>query len=277
MWAIAEGRSAAAAVDAYLSGATMLPAPLREGVGVGRRGRFGPAGSVLAGGPGVGRGRAADHGAGAVCRLRALAGNLILVSKTAISCKRYQNQSRGPVGPAGLAAGFEAGRDGVGRYRGDVTNDGGERDPESEPFGRLPAEDDEDVPTPGDLARDDDSDPARRRRGRGRAEQGDDANHTALPPKVEAWRRRSATGAVLTGFALGLQQALGKEQEQPAIVMQTSGDPPRDLPVEAEVEQGRPRQSVVNIRPWLLRRAPQPGRHRGRRPGRGHPGRGHLR
>jgi glutamate synthase (NADPH/NADH) small chain len=28
VWAIAEGRSAAAAVDAYLSGATMLPAPL---------------------------------------------------------------------------------------------------------------------------------------------------------------------------------------------------------------------------------------------------------
>jgi hypothetical protein len=76
--------------------------------------------------------------------------------------------------------------------------------------------------------------------------------HTALPPKVESWRRRSATGAVLTGFALGLQQALGKEQEQPAVIMQTSGDPPRDLPVEAEVEQGRPRQSVVNIRPWLL-------------------------
>ena len=87
-------------------------------------------------------------------------------------------------------------------------------------------------------------------------EQGDDANHTALPPKVDAWRRRSATGAVLTGFALGLQQALGKEQEQPAIVMQTSGDPPRDLPVEAEVEQGRPRQSVVNIRPWLLPERP---------------------
>jgi glutamate synthase (NADPH) small chain len=28
VWAIAEGRSAAAAVDAYLAGATMLPAPL---------------------------------------------------------------------------------------------------------------------------------------------------------------------------------------------------------------------------------------------------------
>jgi hypothetical protein len=80
----------------------------------------------------------------------------------------------------------------------------------------------------------------------------DDGEHTALPSKVEAWRKRSATGAILTGFALGLQQVFEKEKEQPAIIMTTSGNPPRDLPVEAEFEHGRPRQSVVNIRPWLL-------------------------
>jgi hypothetical protein len=80
----------------------------------------------------------------------------------------------------------------------------------------------------------------------------DDGEHSALPSKVEAWRKRSATGAILTGFALGLQQVFEKEREQPAIVMTTSGDPPRDLPVEAEFEHGRPRQSVVSIRPWLL-------------------------
>jgi hypothetical protein len=79
-----------------------------------------------------------------------------------------------------------------------------------------------------------------------------EAAHTALPGKVESWRRRSATGAVLTGFALGLQQVFEKEHEQPAVIMQTSGDPPRDLPVEADVERARPRHSVVNIRPWLL-------------------------
>jgi hypothetical protein len=74
------------------------------------------------------------------------------------------------------------------------------------------------------------------------------------PPagKLESWRKRSATGAVLTGLALGFQQVFEKEREEPAIIMTTSGDPPRDLPVEAEVEHGRPRRSVVNIRPWLL-------------------------
>jgi hypothetical protein len=77
-------------------------------------------------------------------------------------------------------------------------------------------------------------------------------DHTALPPRLEAWRKRSATGAILTGLARGLQQVFEKEPEQPGIIMTTSGNPPKDLPVDADVEQGRPRQSVVNIRPWLL-------------------------
>jgi hypothetical protein len=83
---------------------------------------------------------------------------------------------------------------------------------------------------------------------------GDPESPSPPPGKMEAWRKRSATGAVLTGLALGFQQVFEKEREEPAIIMTTSGDPPRDLPVEAEVEHGRPRRSVVNIRPWLLDR-----------------------
>lgn len=75
--------------------------------------------------------------------------------------------------------------------------------------------------------------------------------HTALPPRVEAWRKRSAAGAILTGFALGLQEALETRREEPSITIQTSGDPPKDLPVDADFEYGRPKQSVVQIRPWL--------------------------
>jgi len=88
---------------------------------------------------------------------------------------------------------------------------------------------------------------------------GDDTSHTALPTKVEAWRKRSATGAILTGFALGLQQVFEPKQDEPAVIMETSGEPPRDLPVEADLEYGRPRHSVVNIRPWLLGDQQQPG------------------
>ncbi|MDQ6784375.1 MAG: hypothetical protein M3063_13240 [Actinomycetota bacterium] len=80
----------------------------------------------------------------------------------------------------------------------------------------------------------------------------DEADRTALPPRVESWRKRSATGAILTGFALGLQQVFEPERKEPAIMMETSGEPPRDLPVEAELELATTRRSVVKIRPWLL-------------------------
>lgn len=79
-----------------------------------------------------------------------------------------------------------------------------------------------------------------------------DGQHTALPPRVEAWRRRSATGALLTGIALGLQEALDPRREETPIVVQTSGDPPGDLPVEADLSGLRPDEKVVSIRPWLL-------------------------
>ncbi len=80
----------------------------------------------------------------------------------------------------------------------------------------------------------------------------DDDGHTALPPRIDSWRKRSATGAILTGFALGLQQVFEPERKEPAIVQETSGEPPRDLPVEAELEGVVGRRSVVRIRPWLL-------------------------
>jgi hypothetical protein len=120
---------------------------------------------------------------------------------------------------------------------------------EAEPFGVLPDED----PFGGESAFDgefdaSDSDEA------GRLD--DDSPRTGLPPKVEAWRQRSAMGAILTGFALGLQQALEPRRDEPSIVVQSSGEPPTDLPVEANFEFRRPRESVVNVRPWLLNGSP---------------------
>ena len=75
---------------------------------------------------------------------------------------------------------------------------------------------------------------------------------TGLPDKLERWRQRTATGTVLTAFAFGLQNVFEPERKEPAIIMQTSGDPPKDLPVEAQLEQLGPRQSSVRVRPWLL-------------------------
>ena len=84
----------------------------------------------------------------------------------------------------------------------------------------------------------------------------DDSQKTALPPKVESWRRRSATGAILTGFAFGLREVFEPEREEPAIVAQVSGEPVGDLPVQAQLDEVSPRESVVTIRPWLLEDRP---------------------
>jgi hypothetical protein len=81
---------------------------------------------------------------------------------------------------------------------------------------------------------------------------------SGLPPRVESWRRRSATGAMLTGFAFGLRDVLEPERRAPAIVLETSGVPPKDLAVEADLDNVPPRQSVVKIRRWLLTDGPDP-------------------
>jgi hypothetical protein len=67
-----------------------------------------------------------------------------------------------------------------------------------------------------------------------------------------SWRRRTATGAILSGLALGFQQVFEDKKQDIAVVVETSGEPPKDLPVEAELEGPAARRSVVKIRPWLL-------------------------
>lgn len=77
--------------------------------------------------------------------------------------------------------------------------------------------------------------------------------HTALPPWLEAWRRRTATGALLTGMARGLGAVFEPEREQPAIVAEAPGEPfgpPR--PVEAVLDPDDPAASILLVRRWLM-------------------------
>ncbi len=78
--------------------------------------------------------------------------------------------------------------------------------------------------------------------------------HTALPGRVERWRKRSATGAIMTGFAFGLREVFEPERNEPSIMLETSGEPPEDLPVDAEFDPIATKRTVVRIRPWLLER-----------------------
>jgi hypothetical protein len=72
------------------------------------------------------------------------------------------------------------------------------------------------------------------------------------PGRFDSWRKRSAIGAMMTGLALGLREVVEPEREEPGIMLETSGVPPKQLPVEAEIDAVPPRQSVVKVRPWLL-------------------------
>jgi hypothetical protein len=81
--------------------------------------------------------------------------------------------------------------------------------------------------------------------------------HSALPAPLEAWRRRSIAGMLMTGIALGLREALEPKREQAAIVADAPGDPPGSQAVEVNVDADRPAESVLVLRPWLLRQGDQ--------------------
>ena len=76
-----------------------------------------------------------------------------------------------------------------------------------------------------------------------------------IPPDrgLAGWRRRTAVGAVLTGVALGLRQALDEPGERPAIVVD-AGERPFWPPKALDLRflPDAPGQTWVIVRPWLL-------------------------
>lgn len=67
------------------------------------------------------------------------------------------------------------------------------------------------------------------------------------------WRRRTASGAVLTAIALGLQQALEDEKNIPAMVQPAPNAPPGPEPIDLFMDPDHPEYTVAVIRPWLWR------------------------
>jgi hypothetical protein len=76
---------------------------------------------------------------------------------------------------------------------------------------------------------------------------GDANEHDSL--RFDRWRKRSATGAVLTGVALGLQHALDRPKQEPAIVVEASGEPEDDdAPFVVHLDPDDPSRTVVVVR-----------------------------
>ena len=80
-----------------------------------------------------------------------------------------------------------------------------------------------------------------------------------LPPRrFDAWRRRSALGAMATGIALGLKEIFQPADNQPVISAVAPGDPPdADQRLRVILDPDDPTKSVA-ILPSNPRTAPLP-------------------
>ncbi|MHB1548749.1 MAG: hypothetical protein ACYCX8_08440 [Acidimicrobiales bacterium] len=91
---------------------------------------------------------------------------------------------------------------------------------------------------------------------------GEPVDSGAEPPKDETpagaagfdrWRRRSVTGAVMTGIALGLQEVFTGPKPEIPIVHEAPGEPPaEDQAIALSFDPDQPHRAVAVIRPWLL-------------------------
>jgi len=77
----------------------------------------------------------------------------------------------------------------------------------------------------------------------------------ALPRRVESWRTRSATGAIATALAMGLQQVFEPEKRRPAAVAEAPSDPySEDDPVTVDYVPDDAEATSVHVKPWLLQK-----------------------
>ena len=69
------------------------------------------------------------------------------------------------------------------------------------------------------------------------------------PRRFNEWRKRSATGAVMTGIALGLKEALVLPDDRPALVVEAPGEPDEpDRPSELHFDPDDPAATVAVVR-----------------------------
>ena len=79
---------------------------------------------------------------------------------------------------------------------------------------------------------------------------GEEAAGTS-PTRFEKVRRSSA-GVIMTGIALGLQDALELPKQEPAFVIKAAGEPDGDQgPIDLQFDPDDPSNTVAVIRPWL--------------------------
>jgi hypothetical protein len=77
----------------------------------------------------------------------------------------------------------------------------------------------------------------------------DDGSEVRDPLRFNNWMKRSATGAVMTGIAVGLQQALQLPRQEPAFVIEASGEPhDPNRAIDLHFDPDNPADTVAIIR-----------------------------
>jgi hypothetical protein len=77
----------------------------------------------------------------------------------------------------------------------------------------------------------------------------------ARPRRVDTWRTRTATGAIASAIAMGLQQVFEPEQRRPAAVAEAPSDPyDEDDPITVDYVPDDAGATTVHVKPWLLQK-----------------------
>ncbi len=78
---------------------------------------------------------------------------------------------------------------------------------------------------------------------------------SAPATRRESWRTRSATGAIATALAMGLQQVFEPEKKRPAAVAEAPSDPySDDDPITVDYLPDDAGGTKVHVKPWLLQK-----------------------
>ena len=90
------------------------------------------------------------------------------------------------------------------------------------------------------------------------ADDPDEGSSTPDPLRFNNWMKRSATGAVMTGIAVGLQQALQLPRQEPAFVIEASGEPhDPNRAIDLHFDPDNPADTVAIIRRPAPTNAPE--------------------
>ena len=89
---------------------------------------------------------------------------------------------------------------------------------------------------------------------RARLEAEQDSDHPPLP----SWRKAPIAAQFLAASMLGVAEAIYGPKDEPAIISEAPGEPPGDDGFELHLDPDKPDESVILVRPWLLRAADRP-------------------